>query len=212
MKKLVLVLVGLIAVFTVHANDSKYEKSMSGALEKLYGQQSIEDLQAAVSQFERISQAEPEKWLPAYYASLGYIWMTHQEKDVSRHDKILDAAQKNLDLCKSISTDNDEIETLQGYIYMMRLVVDPQVRGAQYSQLSMGSFQKALVINPGNPRALLMMGQMKFGTDQFFGNDVTDACNMMKGAAEKLENEQPVDKLAPVWGKTMAQQLTQACQ
>jgi hypothetical protein len=212
MKKYALLFLSMILIITVFANDNKYESSMQSAIEKLYAMSSLEETQKVVAQFERISQAETDKWLPSYYASLGYVWMTHQESDVTRHDQFLDAAQKNLGHCKTLISDNDEVAVLQGYIYMMRITVDPASRGAQYSGMSMGEFQKALAINPGNPRALLMMGQMKYGTDQFFGNDLTDACNMLKGAAQKLENEKPDDKLSPSWGKSMAEHLVQNCQ
>ena len=213
MKKLSFLIVAVILASGVIASDSKYEKTMADAIEKLNMHQDLQDLKSSAAMFERISQVETEEWLPAYYASLSYIWMTFRlvRLDKEAIDLYLDEAQKQLDDCKTKTTDNDEIHTLQGYIYMMRVTVDPPSRGAQYSPMSMGEFQKALAINSKNPRALLLMGQMKYGTDQFFGNDVTDACNMIKGAAQLLDNEVPSGKLAPSWGKNMAQYLGQSC-
>ena len=212
MKKLTLLFFASILVFYSYASDKKYESAMQSAIDILYANKSLEDLQKAVTQFERISQAETDKWLPSYYAALGYVWMTHKVEDVTRYDQFLDEAQKHLDNCKGLTEVEDEIATLQGYIYMMRIPVDPPSRGAQYSPMSYGELQKALTINAENPRALLLMGQMKYGTDQFFGNDLSEACNMLKSAAQKFENEQPIDKLSPSWGKSMAQYLSQNCQ
>jgi len=211
MKKISILLMAMMIAVGVAAVDNKYEKSMSDAIEKLYEHQNMDDLKSVAATFERIAQAETKEWLPSYYASLSYIWMTHQTDDKEKVDQFLDVAQQKLDECKNIVSDNDEVHALQGYIYMMRVTVDPPSRGSQYSPMSMGEFQKALAINENNARALLLMGQMKYGTDQFFGNDVSDACNMIKEAAQRLDNEQPDSKLAPAWGKGMAQYLIQAC-
>ncbi len=212
MRKLLFIWLSVFIVNEALSRDNKYESTMTNAIEALYAHQTMEDLLEVSARFERISQVENDKWLPSYYAALSKLWMTHQTSNGEDIDKFLDQAQKDLDHCRSLSEDDDEIHTLQGYLYMMRITVDPANRGAKYSPMSLTEFQKARSINPENPRALLMMGQMKYGADEFFGNDLTEACNMIKGAAEMLEEENPRDKLDPSWGKRMANYLAKSCE
>ena len=189
----------------------KYETAMLGAIEKLYSAHDMESYISASSAFERIGDAEEDQWLPYYYAGLGYIWTSHTIQEGSKIDEFLDKAQVMVDKAEKLSGDNDEIITLQGYIYMMKVVVDPPNRGPQYSGLSMQEFGKAVGMNPDNPRALLLLGRMKMGSDQFFGNDLSESCGMIHKAAQMFDNQVINSKLDPVWGKEMAEMFVNEC-
>jgi hypothetical protein len=77
--------------------------------------------------------------------------------------------------------------------------------------LSAKIFEKAISLNPENPRALAMMAQMQFGTAQFFGSPTTDACNTNVKALEKFGTFKSDNPLAPVWGKSMAEGMVEKC-
>ena len=148
---------------------NKYESAMFAAIQKLYGSNDIQGYLDAVSTFERIGEAEKDKWLPFYYAGLGYIWASHTTQEGPTVDEYLGKAQEFIDRASKLSPNNDELITLQGYIYMMKVVVDPPNRGPQFSGRAMQEFGKAVGMNENNPRALLLLGRMQMGTDQFFG-------------------------------------------
>ena len=190
----------------------KYESAMSEAIEKLYQSNSLESYQETALTFERIGAAEKTQWLPYYYASLGYIWTSHQTQDGAAIDGYLDKAQELLDNAGKLSPNNDEIVTLQGYIYMMKVVVDPPTRGPEYSGRAMQEFGKAVGMNANNPRAMVLMGRMQMGTDQFFGNDVTASCGMISKGVKMFDDQQPKSNLDPLWGKEMAEMFMQECQ
>ena len=78
------------------ADDNKYESAMKNAISELYSHQTKEDLIAVSAKFERISLAELDQWLPAYYCALSKLWMTHKITDADEIDKILDQAQQNI--------------------------------------------------------------------------------------------------------------------
>lgn len=190
---------------------SQYEQAMTGAIQKLYQATDLQGYMDAIATFERIGARENEEWLPQYYAGLGYIWASHTTQDGQQIDALLDKAQVFVDEAKKLSPENDEILTLQGYIYMMKVVVDPSGRGPQLSGAALQSFGQAVSINESNPRALLFLGRMQMGTDQFFGNDTSESCDMIMKANQMLEEQQPKSALDPAWGKQMAEGFVNEC-
>ena len=190
MKKItVTVFIILVSIGFTFAN--KYEKAMSEAIEKLNSAQQLQDYLNAIGTFERIGANEPEEWLPMYYAGLGYIWASHTTQLGQEIDSYLDKAQIYIDRASKLSPDNDEIVTLQGYIYMMKVVLDPSTRGPELSGLAIQTFSKAVGLNKNNPRAMMMKGRMQMGTDQFFGNDTSTSCGMITKSLELFDTENP---------------------
>jgi hypothetical protein len=190
---------------------NKYKEAMSEAIKKMYSANDLKGYLDASATFERIGTAESGEWLPWYYACLGNIWASHQVQDGQQIDKYLDNAQLFLDRAEKLSADNDEIITLQGYIYMMKVVVDPPTRGQEYSGMAMNAFGRAAAINTKNPRALLLLGRMQMGTDQFFGNDISQSCEKIRKASEMFDDQHPVSALHPAWGKEMAEMFLNEC-
>jgi len=195
---------------TVAAGD-KYTEAMQRNIQTVYTAESIPDLQAAVNAFERIGAAEKTKWEPYYYATFGYVMMCNKETDGAKKDSFLDQAETALAKAKEIAPAESEIVTLEGFIYTMRLTIDPASRGQKYSMLSMQAFGKALSLNPENPRALVMMAQMQYGTARFFGSPTTEACATKDKALEKFETYKSSNPLAPQWGKGTAEGMKEMC-
>ena len=187
----------------------KYTDQMTKNIELVYKAQSPEELQQAVNAFERIGNAEKVKWEPFYYASFGNIMLAVRQTDGAIKDRYLDLARVLLDQASAINSNESEIVTLEGFIHTIRLTVDPISRGQQYSVLSMQAFGKALGINPNNPRAMILMAQMQFGTAQFFKQETTEACETASKAVGLFVETK--DSIAPSWGKGMAEALLKQC-
>ena len=205
-------IISILILLTYSVQAADYEKVMSATIDKLYTSNDRDSYLNVSATFERIALAEKDKWLPYYYAGLGYIWSTHHLKDKVEIDKNLDKALSFVEKAFELSADNDEIITLQGYIYMMKVAVDPATRGPEFSGLAMQEFGRAVRINQDNPRALLLLGRMKMGTDQFFGNDITESCQMIARAAQMFVNQNSKSKLDPSWGQEMAELFVNECQ
>jgi tetratricopeptide (TPR) repeat protein len=210
MKKYFLGLILMLPAVLLAAD--KYNELMSRNIAAIYKAETVEQFHDAINAFERIGNAEKNRWQPFYYASFGYILMANHEEQASRKDGLLDQAKAALDKAAAVNENNSEIVALDGFITMIRVTVDPATRGPQYSMLAVQSFSKALTLDPKNPRALALMSQMQFGTAQFFKQEPTEACATARKAME-LFNSAPIadDPLAPAWGKSMTEKLLANC-
>jgi hypothetical protein len=200
-----------LTITIAYANDSRYEETMSKNIQLVYHAQTTEELQQAVNQFDRIGSAEKTKWEPFYYAAFGYVLMANKEKDAAKKDVLLDQAKAAIDKASAIKQDESEIVTMQGFVSLIRVTVDPAARGQQYTMLAGQSFKRALELNPENPRALAMQAQMQFGTARFFSGPTDEACATTRKALEKFATFQPASLLAPAWGKESTAELLKQC-
>jgi len=193
------------------ANDNKYAEAMAKNIQTVYTSKSNADLQSAVNSLERIGATEKTKWEPYYYAGFGYIMMATNEKEGSKKDGYLDQATVLINKAKSIQPNDSEIIALEGFVHMIRVTVDPASRGQQYSGLAMQTFGKAISLNPENPRALALLAQIQFGTAQFLGSPVTEACSANESALQKFATFKSDNPFAPQWGRQMAEGLKTKC-
>lgn len=209
MKAIFVILLSAI-VSTLTAQD-KYTENMLKNIQAGYQAQTVAEHQVAANAFERIAAAEKTKWEPFYYAGYNYVMMANVETDASKKDAYLDLAARNIDQAKAIKANDSEIIALEGFVHMIRVTVDPQTRGQEYSGKAFRSFSTAVSLNGENPRALMLMGQMQYGTAQFFGTPTTDACGTIQKSVEKFESFKADSLIAPQWGKAFAEKLKENC-
>lgn len=202
----------MLVVVHGFANDDKYIAAMQKNIQALYQATDIPQLQQVVNGLERIASAEKTKWEPYYYATFGYIMIANREADGARKDAYLDQATTALNQAKVLLPNDSEITALEGFIYMIRITVDPASRGPQYAGQAMQAFGKATGLNPENPRALTLTARMQYGTAQFFGSPATEACTTAHTALEKFNTFRSDNPLAPQWGKGMAEEMKGLCE
>ncbi|MCI0751461.1 MAG: hypothetical protein L0Y35_06450 [Flammeovirgaceae bacterium] len=210
MKKQLIFSVALLISAFANAND-QYLEAMQKNIMIVYTSKSSDEIQQAVNSLDRIGGAEKTKWEPYYYASFGYVMLANREEDGAKKDQWLDAAAAALEKAKAINPDDSELTSMEGFIHMIRVTVDPAARGQQYAGLAFQAFSKAVQQNPENPRALALLAQMQYGTAQFFGSPVTEACGTLTKAIEKFDTYKSENPLAPQWGKEMAVRLQAQC-
>jgi hypothetical protein len=191
------------------AND--YLEAMKKSIDAIYRASSQAQLQDAVNKLERISAAETDKWEPQYYVAFGYIMMTNLESDGVKKDQFLDKALSAIGKAKSVAGRESEIIALEGFVHMLRVSIDPESRGPEYSPKATRAFVLASELDPGNPRALVLSARMQFGTAQFFGSSTATACALVEQSLEKFNTNKPKGPLAPAWGRAMAEALRQQC-
>jgi hypothetical protein len=200
-----------LILLTLFMFTDKYSEQMIKNIEVVYNNSSIEDIQKSVNTFDRIGSAEKTKWEPYYYASFGYIMMAVREQDATKKDALLDLAATAIDKATAIKANESEIVTLEGFIHMIRVSVDPASRGQKYSTLAMQSYGKALGINPQNPRALALMAQLQFGTARFFKQEPVEACQTATKALALFDSKPFELAIAPSWGRGMTEELVKGC-
>ncbi|MBL7873651.1 MAG: hypothetical protein JNM78_18680 [Cyclobacteriaceae bacterium] len=202
----------MIISITSWGNDEKYFAQMSKQVHAVYTAKTIDEYQVAVNAFDRIASAEKSRWEPYYYSVFGNIMMAINEKDVTKKDSYLDLALAGVEKGKALAPDESELVALEGFVYMIRVTVDPATRGQKYSGLAMQTFGKAVSMNKYNPRALALLAQMQLGTARFFNQSPTEACETARKAATIFESAvEPQNPLAPRWGKEMNLEVMQQC-
>lgn len=200
MKKTVLTAIGIMCAAVIFAN-GQFEKAMAKNIPAMFQASDSETLLGVVNQLNRIGDAEENRWEPYYYAAFGYLRMTNFVESAEDKDKYLDQALKAVEKGDSIKPNDSELESMRGYIHMIRLTVDPGTRGQQYSGLAFASFQKAIQLNPNNGRAHFLMGRMQLGMAQFMGNGDGGACASYAKAKSIFEAEERDERsFAPSWG------------
>ncbi len=213
MKNFQFIICALFLGFTLSANAStKYEEAMLSAIDKLYQAHSPEDFQAAANTFDRIAKKETDKWHPLYYSAYAHVILSTMIEGNDKKDEQLDQALALVKAAKELQPNNSEIVAMEGFVHMLRIPIDPATRGQQYSGMAFGSLQKAVALDPENPRALMLLSDMQMGTARFFGNGTTEACNTLHKALELYETFQPAGTLDPTWGQNWAEQKKKECE
>lgn len=211
--KSILAVCVLLTFSTIGLASSPYVKAMEQAMEKLGQSHDVATFNDAGNMFDRISLQASTEWHPVYYSAYTRIIMAAITDEIDNKDAYLDVAQEHLDKLKQMDHDASERLVLEGFLYMIRVTVDPATRGQEYSAKSATALQEALALDNNNPRAIYMLGNMSFGTARFFGTDTSDACNMFRTAIELFELEAGNQKnnFDPSWGLNQAQGALQQC-
>lgn len=199
MKKSILLLSAIFCVSLAFAN-GQFEKAMGKNIPAIFQAEDAASLQSAINQLNRIGEAEKNRWEPHYYVAFGYLRMMTMSEGASTQDAYLDQALAAIEKADGIESNNSELVALRGYIHMMRVTVDPATRGMQYSGMAFNDFNKAVKLNPENPRAHYLLGRMQYGTAQFMGGGDGGSCESFQNAKKLFDAEGEVQSIAPSWG------------
>jgi tetratricopeptide (TPR) repeat protein len=200
MKTLSFLLV-LLFCFSSGFSNEAYEKAMSQSMENLFQAKTIPEYVEVANQFERISNIEKAEWLPLYYASFAYIMISFQETENVKKDQNLDQAQKYLDQAFKIDPNESELYMLQGFLYPSRITIDPMNRGITLMPEMNKALDKALELNPDNPRVYYLRATMTFHMPEAYGGGAAKALPLYQIAQEKFGIFKPKTALSPNWGK-----------
>ena len=208
MKRFILTISFLSLIFVkTFAQKAEYVAAMESAITLLSEVENIENTKQGVSQLERIAAAEPNEWLPNYWAAYGIANLTFTETDADKKDMLLDKADKFLAAAEKLQTNNDEIEVLKAYLAGARMAVAPQDRWQKYGGIVSVGLQNANKLNPENPRAKLLEAQGIFFTPEAFGGGKKKSIPLFEDALTKFAKFKPASSIAPNWGERAANWL-----
>lgn len=202
-----IIVLGCLSFLGFMAHGQSYEKAMKEAFE-LWDENKDEQ---AVALFQRIAQAEPDQWLPSYYAANVDIVHAFNQAEEAQVEALLERAKDNIAEAKRRSPDNSEITTLEGSLYTAYVTMNPAVYGQRYSGKVMRLHEEAIALNPDNPRAHMNLIEYEMGYARFMGQDMSAQCELMKTVVvlfDEYENEEP---FAPQYGKERALQIIENC-
>lgn len=199
----------LLVSLTSFAQSEKYQLAMGKGLQLLQSAKSPDEFAAAANHFERIARAENTQWLPSYYASYCNLIAGLVGKKENM-DPLLDKALGQIAKADSLSAGNSEIYTVRGYIEFMKMSIDPMNR-MSFMKSAAASLDKAIALNPENPRPYLVKGQNLFYTPAAFGGGKEAAKPLLEKAAAKFGTFKPDSSMAPNWGKERNNELLAQC-
>ena len=205
MKKLIIIATVLVSAF-INAQ-TNYEKGMQKAFDLWSSNQPIE----AANLFERIAQAEPDNWLPAYYAAQINILYSFGERDEEVLSAKLKKAQDLINDATAISKENPEIMVLQALLHTAWVAYDGATYGMTLSGKVVELYTKAKIMAPENPRVVYCKAEWDMGGAKYFGQDTTPFCKDLEHALELFANFKPETPFHPNWGKDRVEMILETC-
>ena len=205
MKHLIIITTLLISGFVI--GQTNYGKGMQKAFDLWGNNQPTE----AANLFERIAAAEPDNWLPPYYAAQINIIYCFGEKDEDILSAKLKKAQDLINDATAISKDNPEILVLQALLHTAWVAYDGATYGMTLSGKVVELYKKAELINPKNPRIVYCKAEWDMGGAKYFGQDTTPFCKDLERSIELFTNFKPQTPFHPNWGKERATQILESC-
>jgi tetratricopeptide (TPR) repeat protein len=194
------------------SQSDKYVASMQKNLALFDSAKTAEDFTRLSNTFERIGDAEKTQWLPYYYAGLA---LSNSGWTPAVTDKDANAGRINFfcDKAESIATtdaDKAEILTLRNMAATQQMIVDPPNRWMTYGQAAGQALEKALKLDPNNPRLYYLQGMSLFGTPEQFGGGKTKAKPVFEKAVELYKVQKPKE-FYPQWGQKQAEDMIVQC-
>ncbi|SJZ34829.1 hypothetical protein [Sediminibacterium ginsengisoli] len=192
------------------AAQSRYESGMQKGLEQLKEAKTADDMIAASGFFERIADAEKDKWLPYYYAAYAnHIsgWMNAK----ADKDKVSEKTKDLLGKAEAIERNSDTY-CLRQMVAVMQMTVDPMARYQSYGAEAANALASAKKADPANPRVYLIEGQYMKNVPEAFGGGKAVAKKLAEKSLELFATAKPASPFHPSWGKDQAEQLLAACQ
>ncbi|MEI8073823.1 MAG: hypothetical protein WCH78_03665 [Bacteroidota bacterium] len=209
MKKLLVIAMMMIAGFV--SGQGKYEAGMGKAFEQMKDAKTAEDMGATAAFFERIAEAEKDKWLPYYYAAYcNYLtgWMNPS----ADKDAIGEKSKELIVKAEVLEKNNSELFVLRQMVAVQQLTVDPMSRFQTYGKQANEALEMAKQADPNNPRVYLVDGQYKMNVPDAFGGGKEVGKKLFTKALELFKTFKPASNMNPSWGADQAEKLLAQCQ
>ena len=214
MKKFIILLLAAAALqMPAFAQSDKYVSTMKSNLVLFDSAKKVEDFQKLANTFERIGDAEKTQWLPYYYSGLSLTmagWMPAM-KDKDGNSTRINALSDKADALAGANGDKAEILTLRNMAATQQMIVDPATRWMSYGQTASQALDKAMKLDPANPRLYYLQGMSLFGTPEQFGGGKDKAKPVFEKAVQLYKETKPKE-LYPRWGQQQAEEMIKQCQ
>lgn len=211
MKKILFILLTSAISLTSKAGDPKYMAVMERNVAMIDTATTTTTYSVANNTFERIASANPGEWLPVYYQAYCTVLMGMKQETPALKDEYFDKAEVLINRADEISPENSEIVVVQSWINSMKISVDPSTRGQKLGPKAGMLTEKALQLNPENPRAHFLKGTSLFYMPANFGGGKDKALPVFQKALEKFKAAKPENSIVPHWGQIPTEALLEQC-
>lgn len=206
-----LLFIAALFITAIASAQSRFETGMQKGLDQLKTAKSADDMTTASAFFERIGDAEKDKWLPYYYASYAN-YLTGWMNPKADKDKVAEKSKDLLSKAEAIDANNSELFCLRQMVAVLQMTVDPMSRYQSYGAEAEKALQQAAKADPNNPRIYFLRGQTLMNTPEAFGGGKAVAKKQFEKSLELYKTFQPASPFHPTWGKDDAEKSLAACQ
>lgn len=190
---------------------TKYDAAMAKGFQQMKDAKSADDMAAASAFFERIGEAEKDKWLPYYYAAQTNYFVGWMNPKADK-DKVAEKTKELISKAEVISPNNSELFTLRQMTAIQQMTVDAMARYQSYGVEISNNIAKAKQADPTNPRPYLADAQYMLKVPEAFGGGKATAKRLVEKALELYKTFKPASPMHPNWGQDDAEKLLAACQ
>lgn len=162
------------------------------------------------SQFKSLADTDNQNWLLSYYYIYSTTMQAYSEKG-EKIDQLLDAVEPILRDMEKRQPQESELYVLEAMINQARISVEPKSRGMKYFPIYSQLLEKAIIMNPENPRAYLIKGLGIMHMPEAFGGGKKNALPVLEMANAKFESYKPTTEQYPTWGREFASYMLQEC-
>ena len=212
MKTLISILV-FVAISVCGVAQDKFTQAMQSNLEAWGNAKSPEEAEQVRNKFIRIGNAEPTQWLPNYYAAQMYILKGFSVGSIEEAKLLIAEAEKLIvDIRTKEGYSEAEILILEGLKNTVLIANDPGTYGPKLSAETMGLYEKAKALDPGNPRASYLSAEFEMGAAKFFGKPLDEYCLRFNESLKLFDTYELPSPIYPSWGKERLNSLIKECQ
>ena len=159
----------MMTTVSVYAQQPSMQTLIGQSLSKLQ-QPTPEAFLNCVAEMKRIDAMFPDSIQPKYQMALQSLYFSVMNPHAPQTDNLLAEAEQTIikmDLMKN--ADPSDVCTLRGFLYMVRIVQNPEQNGQRYYLDVMENYEKALKLNPDNQLAQQLQQQFLEGMRQQTG-------------------------------------------
>lgn len=134
----------------------------------LHAQQpSADDMLNQIGMLKRLEATQPDSVGPKYQLALASLNYAITYPHAPQTEQMLTQAQETIDQMAQLKgADQSDLNTLRGFLLMVRIVQDPAQNGQKYYLDVMQYYERALKQNPHNTLALKLQAKFVEGMKQ----------------------------------------------
>ena len=160
----------LMAVsMNIHAQEPSMKALVGQSLSKIE-QSSPESFLNCIAELKRIDAMFPDSIQPKYVMALQSLNYSVMNPHAVQTENLLAEAEQTISVMEKMkNADQSDICTLRGFLYMVRIVQNPEKNGQRYYLDVMQNYEKALKLNPENQLAQQLQTKFLEGMQQARG-------------------------------------------
>ena len=217
MKTQILIIVALLmalASVPVKSANPAYVKKMKNTLDQMYEAKTVEEFVSVANTFAVIANVETDEWLPLYYHANTYVNLIYIDQNAGdeKKEEYLKIARTSIEKLLETHSEEVEVQVLDGWYWINRIGLKPMIYGMIYMGNYNSAIERALKIEPDNPRAIFLHLSNKIGKAEWFGNDISEYCADVYDLYEHWDDYNRKTELHPNWGREGIQSQVVKCQ